>query len=194
MDRCPWAEGDPAMARYHDEEWGVPLFDRVRTFEFLILETFQAGLSWRVVLHKREAFRRAFEGFDPERVASFGTERIEALLQDRGIVRNRAKLRAAVDNARAFLALEESGPGFVPHAWSFVGGAPRIHRFASPGEVPSTTAEAEALAADLKRRGFRFVGPTVIYAHMQATGMVNDHLLGCPRHAELAAAAPTEAP
>lgn len=194
MDRCPWAEGDEAMARYHDEEWGVPLFDPLRTFEFLILETFQAGLSWRVVLHKREAFRRAFEGFDPERVASFGPQRIEALLADRGIVRNRAKLLAAVDNARAYLALEEAGPGFVPHAWSFVGGAPRVHRFASPGEVPSTTPEAEALAADLKRRGFRFVGPTVMYAHMQATGMVNDHLVGCPRHAELAADAPTAAP
>jgi len=184
--RCPWAEGDALMATYHDEEWGVPLVDRRRTFEFLVLETFQAGLSWRVVLHKREAFRRAFAGFEPEAVAAFGPDRIEALMSDASLIRNRAKLNAAVANAQAFLAMDESGPGFVAHAWSFVGGSPIEHRYERPGQVPSTSPEAQAWSRDLKRRGFRFVGPTVAYAHMQATGMVNDHLVGCPRHADVA--------
>lgn len=175
------------MAAYHDEEWGVPLIDRRRTFEFLVLETFQAGLSWRVVLHKREAFRRAFAGFEPEAVAAFGPDRIEALMSDASLIRNRAKLNATVANARAFLAMEESGPDFVTHAWSFVGGRPVVHRYERPDQVPSTTPEAEAWSRDLKRLGFAFVGPTVAYAHMQATGMVNDHLVGCPRHAAVAA-------
>jgi DNA-3-methyladenine glycosylase I len=177
------------MARYHDEEWGVPLHDPRRTFEFLVLETFQAGLSWRLVLHKRDAFREAFADFDPEKVAAFGPDRIETLAHDARLIRNRAKLEAAVANARAFLAMEESGAGFVAHAWSFVGGSPQAHRYRRAEEVPSTRPEAEALAADLKARGFRFVGSTVMYAHMQATGMVNDPLLGCPRHAAVAALA-----
>src|SRR6056297_381554 len=185
--RCPWAEGDPLMAAYHDEEWGVPLVDPRRTFEFLVLETFQAGLSWRVVLHKREAFRRAFAGFEPEAVAAFGPDRIEALMTDASLIRNRAKLNATVANARAFLTMEESGPGFLTHAWSFVGGRPVVHRYERIDQVPSTTPEAQAWSRDLKRRGFKFVGPTVAYAHMQATGMVNDHLVGCPRHAAVAA-------
>ncbi|MDZ7800024.1 MAG: DNA-3-methyladenine glycosylase I [Trueperaceae bacterium] len=186
--RCPWAEGDALMAAYHDSEWGVPLYDPRRTFEFLVLETFQAGLSWRVVLHKREAFRDAFADFDPERVAAFGPDEVTRMMGDASLIRNRAKLEAAIANARAFVAMEE-GPRFVPHAWSFVGGAPIVHRFERPEEVPATTPEAEAWARDLKRRGFRFVGPTVAYAHMQATGMVNDHLVTCPRHAEVAAMA-----
>lgn len=175
------------MAAYHDEEWGVPLYDPRRTFEFMVLETFQAGLSWRVVLHKREAFRRAFADFEPEAVAAFGPDRIEVLMTDASLIRNRAKLNAAVANAQAFLAMEECGTGFVAHAWSFVGGRTIVHRYERPEQVPSTSPEAEAWSRDLKRRGFRFVGPTVAYAHMQATGMVNDHLVGCPRHSEVAA-------
>lgn len=177
------------MERYHDQEWGVPLFDRTRTFEFLVLETMQAGLSWRIVLRKREAFREAFEDFDPERVARFGAAEVTAMLGDARLIRHRAKLEAAISNARAFIELDASGPGFVEHAWSFVGGAPIQHRFASHADVPAITPEAEAWSADLKGRGFRFVGPTVLYAHMQATGMVNDHLVSCPRHAEVASAA-----
>jgi DNA-3-methyladenine glycosylase I len=173
------------MRRYHDEEWGVPLVDPRRTFEFLLLETMQAGLSWRVVLHKREALREAFAGFDPERVAAFGEPQVATMLGDARLIRHRGKLEAAIANARSFLALEEAG-GFVPHVWSFVGGAPRQNRFRRVEEVPSVTPESRALAADLRRRGFRFVGPTVLYAHMQATGMVNDHLLSCPRHAAVA--------
>jgi DNA-3-methyladenine glycosylase I len=182
---CPWVGDDPTMRRYHDEEWGVPLFDARRTFEFLLLETMQAGLSWRVVLHKREALREAFAGFDPERVAAFGREEVERMLDDERLIRHRGKLEAAIANARAFLALEE-GPGVVPHLWSFVGGAPRQHRYRRMEDVPAVTPASEALAADLRRRGFRFVGPTVLYAHMQATGMVNDHLVSCPRHAVVA--------
>jgi DNA-3-methyladenine glycosylase I len=182
---CPWVGDDPSMRRYHDEEWGVPLFDPRRTFEFLLLETMQAGLSWRVVLHKRAALREAFAGFDPERVAAFEEQDVATMLADARLIRHRGKLEAAIGNARAFLALEE-GPGFVPHAWSFVGGAPRQNRYRRLDEVPSVTPESEALAGDLRRRGFRFVGPTVLYAHMQATGMVNDHLLSCPRHAAVA--------
>lgn len=187
--RCSWARGDERMVRYHDEEWGVPLRDRRRTFEFLVLETMQAGLSWLVVLRKREAFREAFADFDPDRVATFGADEIGTMLQDARLIRHRGKLEAAVANAKAFLALEEHGPGFVEHAWSFVDGAPIQHRCRSDADVPTTTPQAEALAADLKRRGFRFVGPTTIYAHMQATGMVNDHLVDCPRHDEVAALA-----
>jgi len=185
---CPWVGDDPLMRRYHDQEWGVPLFDAGRTFEFLVLETMQAGLSWRVVLHKREALREAFAGFDPERVAAFGPGRVDAMLADARLIRHRGKLEAAIGNARAFLELE-AGPGFVPHAWSFVGGAPRQNRFRSLDEVPSATPASTAFATDLRRRGFRFVGPTVLYAHMQATGMVNDHLVDCPRHAAVAALA-----
>jgi DNA-3-methyladenine glycosylase I len=187
MARCPWAEGDALMARYHDEEWGVPVHDPRLAFEHLILETFQAGLSWRVVLGKREAFRRAFAGFDPHAMAALGPEDVERLAQDATLIRNRAKLAAAASNARAFLAMEEEGPGFVPHVWSYVGGRPRVHHWTRSEDVPATDPVATELARDLKERGFRFVGPTVMYAHMQATGVVNDHLVGCPRHAEVAA-------
>ena len=189
MARCPWAEGDPLLARYHDEEWGVPVHDPRHAFEHLILETFQAGLSWRVVLGKREAFRRAFSGFEPHAMAAMGASDVERLAQDATLIRNRAKLTAAIGNARAFLAMEEEGPGFVPHVWSYVGGAPKVNRWTRSDEVPGTDPVASQLARDLKERGFRFVGPTVMYAHMQATGVVNDHLVGCPRHAELAAKA-----
>lgn len=186
MERCPWAHGDPAMARYHDEEWGVPVHDDRTLFEHLVLETFQAGLSWRLILHRREAFRRAFAKFDPATVAAFGPDEVECLAQDEGIVRNRAKIRAAIGNAAAFLRVAEEHGSFAAYSWTFVGGAPQQPRRSSAEEIPTTSDEARALAADLKRRGFAFVGPTVVYAHMQATGMVNDHLLACPRHWEVA--------
>lgn len=185
--RCPWAEGDPLLQRYHDHEWGVPLFDPRSTFEFLVLESFQAGLSWRTVLAKREAFRRAFAAFDVAAVARFGEKEVGGMLLDASLIRHRGKIEAAIVNARCVLELEESGPGFVPHLWSFVGGEPIVHHFERQQQVPAVTPEAQALAADLRRRGFRFVGPTTIYAHMQATGMVNDHLTSCPRYAELTA-------
>ena len=186
--RCPWALNDPLLERYHDIEWGVPLFDPRATFEFLVLETFQAGLSWRVVLAKREAFRRAFAGFDVAAVARFGEVQVAEMLSDPSLIRHRGKIEAAIVNARCVLDLEERGPGLVEHFWSFVGGGPIVHRCKRPAEVPAVTAEAQAMASDLRGRGFRFVGPTTLYAHMQATGMVNDHLITCPRHAELTAA------
>lgn len=187
MERCPWSEGDPLLARYHDEEWGVPVHDDRTHFEFLLLETFQAGLSWRVVLRKREAFRRAFAEFDPVRVAAFGPGDVDRMMADAGLIRNRRKLEAAIANARAFLDVQAEHGSFDAYAWPFVGGSPILHRFARQEEVPATAPEAKAFATDLRARGFRFVGPTVIYAHMQATGLINDHLLGCPRRAALAA-------
>lgn len=186
MLRCPWAQGDPLLERYHDEEWGVPLHDDARQFEFLVLETFQAGLSWRLVLSKREAFRRAFADFDPEAVAAFGPDDVQRLCRDAAIVRNRRKIEAAVRNARAFQAVREACGSFDAYAWSFVDGAPQQPRPETVADVPATTDTARAWAADLKRRDFAFVGPTVVYAHMQASGMVNDHLTSCPRHEEVA--------
>ena len=181
--RCPWATNDPLYLAYHDEEWGVPVHDDRTLFEFLLLEGAQAGLSWITILRKRDAYRRAFANFDPAAVAAFDEERIAALLADPGIVRNRLKIRAAVDNARAFLALQGEWGSFDAYVWGFVGGQPIVNQWKSLREVPAETAESRALSADLKRRGFRFVGPTIIYAYMQAVGMVNDHLVTCFRHA-----------
>ena len=181
--RCPWATNDPLYLAYHDEEWGVPVHDDRTLFEFLLLEGAQAGLSWITILRKRDAYRRAFANFDPAAVAAFDEERIAALLADPGIVRNRLKIRAAVDNARAFLALQGEWGSFDAYVWGFVGGQPIVNQWQSLREVPAETAESRALSADLKRRGFRFVGPTIIYAYMQAVGMVNDHLVTCFRHA-----------
>ncbi len=189
MPRCPWAEKPPIYVAYHDEEWGVPLFDDDRLFEFLTLETFQAGLSWLTILNKREAFRAAFAGFDPVRVAAFGEEDRTRLLADAGIVRSRAKIDAAIGNARAFLALQAREGSFARWMWGFVDGAPIQNRWGSLAEVPGKTERSARLSKELKRNGFKFVGPTVVYAHMQATGMVNDHLLDCPRHAACAALA-----
>ncbi len=177
--RCEWAGTDPLYQRYHDEEWGVPLHDDRRLFEMLILEGAQAGLSWITILRKREAYRSAFEGFDPERVARFDGKRIEALLQNPGLVRNRLKLESAVGNAKAFLAVQAEFGSFDAYLWPFVGGRPRVNRWKALSEVPAVTPEAEALSKDLKRRGFRFVGPTIIYAFMQAVGMVDDHVATC---------------
>ena len=181
--RCPWATNDPLYLAYHDEEWGVPVHDDRTLFEFLLLEGAQAGLSWITILRKRDAYRRAFANFDPAAVAAFDEERIAALLADPGIVRNRLKIRAAVDNARAFLAVQRELGSFNAYVWGFVGGQPIVNQWQSLREVPAETAESRALSADLKRRGFRFVGPTIIYAYMQAVGMVNDQLVTCCRHA-----------
>ena len=184
--KCPWCGTDPLYVAYHDTEWGVPCHDERTLFEFLILEGAQAGLSWITILRKRENYRRAFDGFDAERIARYGPADLARLLGDAGIVRNRLKIAAAVDNARATLALYESGGTLDQLFWQFVGGRPVINHWQRMDQVPVYTPAAEALSRELKRRGFRFVGPTVIYSHMQATGMVNDHLVSCPRHAPLA--------
>jgi DNA-3-methyladenine glycosylase I len=187
--RCSWGDWtDPLYLAYHDEEWGTPSRDRRHLFEMLVLEGAQAGLSWTTILRKRDGYRAAFEGFVPERVAAFGPDDVDRLLLDPGIVRNRAKIESAIDNARAVLALEAAGTPFVDHLWSFVGGHALQNRFAG-GDVPSETDESRSMSKDLKRRGFRFVGPTTCYAFMQATGLVNDHAADCFRHAEVAALA-----
>ena len=181
--RCEWVpEGDPLYVAYHDDEWGVPLHGERELFELLTLEGAQAGLSWSTILKKREGYRTAFEGFDPERVARFTARDVERLLADPGIVRNRLKVESTVANARAVLELEE---GFDELLWSFVGGAPKVNSFRTLGEIPAETSESKAMSKELKRRGFRFVGPTVCYAFMQAAGLVNDHTVECFRYSEL---------
>jgi len=188
--RCKWAEGTSlSYIAYHDTEWGVPVRDDRRQFEFLVLEGAQAGLSWSTILNKRDGYRKAFADFDPERVARFTKRRIEKLLADPSIVRNRLKVESAVSNAKAFLAVRDEFGSFSDYIWTFVGGAPMQNRFRRDGDVPATSPESEALSKDLKSRGFRFVGSTIVYAHMQATGMVNDHVTGCFRHRECAALA-----
>lgn len=177
--RCPWCGDDPLYQAYHDEEWGVPEHDDRRLFEFLILEGAQAGLSWITILRKREAYRRAFAGFDPEAVARFTDADLARLLQDEGIVRNRLKIASARDNARAFLEVQAAFGSFDAYVWRFVDGTPMVNRPRHPGEVPAETPEARALSKDLKRRGFRFVGPTIMYAYMQSMGLVDDHLQSC---------------
>ena len=185
--RCPWSQGiDPAYERYHDAEWGVPVRDDRTHFEFLVLESAQAGLSWWTILRKREGYRRAFAGFDPERVARFNTRSVERLMGDAGIVRNRQKIEATIANARGFLALQEEFGSFDEYVWRFVDGRPIVNRWREQREVPATSPQSDALSKDLKSRGFKFVGSTIVYAHMQATGLVNDHLVGCFRHAECA--------
>jgi DNA-3-methyladenine glycosylase I len=174
------------MEAYHDTEWGVPQHDDRRHFEFLILEGAQAGLSWRTVLQRREGYRRAFAGFDPEKVARFTPARIAKLLADPGIIRNRAKVNSAVSNARAFLAVQGEFGSFDTFIWLFVGGTPRMNANKTLKDIPAQTRESEALSAELVRRGFRFVGPTIVYSHMQACGLVNDHLVSCFRYHELA--------
>ena len=173
------------MLEYHDREWGVPTHDDRRHFEFLVLEAAQAGLSWAIVLNKREGYRRAFAQFDPAKVARYSAARIEKLVADPGIVRNRLKITAAVKNAKAFLAVQKEFGSFDAYCWQFVNGRPRQNRWSSMSQVPATTAESDAFSRDLKRRGFSFVGSTVIYAHMQAVGMVNDHIVGCFRYRDV---------
>lgn len=177
--RCGWCTTDPLYQAYHDTEWGVPIHDDRVLFEFLILEGAQAGLSWITILRRREAYRRAFAGFDPTAVAAFTDADLARLLQDEGIIRNRLKVSSARDNAQAFLRVQAEYGSFDAYVWSFIGGKPRVNRPASLAEVPAVTPEAEALSRDLKRRGFRFVGPTIMYAFMQATGMVDDHVATC---------------
>ena len=183
--RCGWVSDDPLYLAYHDEEWGVPVRDDRLLFEFLILEGAQAGLSWITILRKREGYRRAFDGFDAEKIARYGEDRIAALLEDPGIVRNRLKVRSAVTNARAYLDLRHELGSFSEFLWGFVAGEPIQNAFRSLAEVPAATDESRAMSKELKRRNFRFVGPTVCYAFMQAAGLVNDHVVGCFRHAEL---------
>jgi DNA-3-methyladenine glycosylase I len=184
MNRCGWANNELAI-RYHDEEWGVPVHDDRRWFEFLILEGAQAGLSWDTILRKREAYRRAFSDFDPGAVAGFDNARMESLLADSGIVRNRLKVTSAVNNARAFLVLQEEFGSFDAYVWKFVDGRPIRNTWRILDEIPARTPLSDAVSKDLKKRGFRFVGSTICYALMQATGLVNDHLTGCFRHREV---------
>jgi DNA-3-methyladenine glycosylase I len=184
--RCAWAAGDPLMVAYHDLEWGVPLHNDRGLFEFLILEGAQAGLSWSTILKKREAYRLAFRGFDPEVVARFDDADRARLLNDAGIVRNRLKIDAAISNARALLAVQELFGSFDAYIWQFVGGGPIQNRWQSLSEIPAQTPESVAMSKDLKKRGFRFVGPTISYALMQAVGMANDHVIECFRYAEVA--------
>jgi DNA-3-methyladenine glycosylase I len=188
--RCLWPlKGNELYLSYHDNEWGVPAYDDQTQFEFLILEGAQAGLSWSTILNKREGYRQAFHGFDAERMARFGKREIAGLLRNPGIVRNRLKVEAAVANARAYLEFKEKNGSFARHLWSFVDGKPVQSRFRLHQQVPATSSESDALSKDLKKRGFKFVGSTIVYAHMQATGLVNDHLTSCYRYKECKALA-----
>jgi len=188
--RCDWAGSSSEIyIRYHDEEWGVPALDDAKQFEFLVLESAQAGLSWSTILNKREGYRRAFADFDAARVARFTDKRVARMLEDSGIVRNRLKVNAAVNNARRFLEVQEEFDGFCNYIWRFVDGRPVQNRFRKQADVPATSPQSDALSKDLRQRGFKFVGSTIIYAHMQATGMVNDHLVNCFRHRECQALA-----
>lgn len=183
--RCPWSAGvSDAYLEYHDTEWGVPVRDDRRQFEFLVLESAQAGLSWSTILHRRDGYRRAFAGFDALRVSRFDRRRIETLLKDPGIIRNRLKVEATVTNARAFLQVQEEFDSFSAFIWDFVDGKPVRNRWKTHRQVPATSPVSDALSKEMKRRGFRFVGSTILYAHLQATGLVNDHLVGCFRHHE----------
>lgn len=181
--RCPWPGTDPLYIAYHDEEWGVPERDDRALYEKLVLDGFQAGLSWITILRKREAFRSAFDSFAPEKIARYSKKKVEALMQYQGIVRNRMKIEGAIASARAWIEIMEAGAGFGPYLWGFVDGKPIVNRHKTMAAVPAETDLSRALSKDLKARGFKFCGPTIIYAFMQATGIVNDHLTGCARHA-----------
>jgi DNA-3-methyladenine glycosylase I len=183
LPRCPWANGSALYTAYHDDEWGVPVHDDRVFFEFLILEGAQAGLSWSTILNKRDGYRSAFAGFDPARVARFDAKAVARLIDDPRIVRNRLKIQSAVNNAKAFLELQREYGSFDRYVWTFVGGRPVQNRRRTLGKVPASTTQSDALSADLRKRGFRFVGSTIMYAFMQATGLVNDHLVACPRWA-----------
>jgi DNA-3-methyladenine glycosylase I len=184
MPRCSWASSEPNLT-YHDQEWGVPVHDDRKLFEFLILEGAQAGLSWTTILKKRENYRKAFAGFRPEKIANYGTRDVKRLLADPGIVRNRLKIAATIQNAKAFLIVRKEFGSFDTYLWSFVGGKPKQNRWRNMAQVPARTPESDAMSRDLARRGFKFAGSTICYALMQAVGMVNDHLVSCPRHAAL---------
>lgn len=184
-NRCGWCVGNDLYEAYHDEEWGVPVYDDATLFEFLILETFQAGLSWITILKKRENFRKAFDNFDYERIAKYNASKVEALLQDTGIVRNKLKVNATITNAQAFMKIQEHFGSFSSYIWNFVDGKPIKNSLKNHKDAPANTPLSDAISKDLKKRGFKFVGSTVIYAHMQATGMVNDHVESCFRYHEV---------
>lgn len=183
--RCEWPGADALMIEYHDNEWGTPLHDDQKLFEFLVLEGAQAGLSWQTILRKRENYRKAFDDFDIEKVAVYGDEDVARLLSDSGIVRNKLKVNSAIQNARAFLDVQKEFGSFDAYSWSFVGGIPRKNARKAMSDIPAISPESEAMSKDLKKRGFKFVGPTIVYAHMQATGMVNDHVVDCFRYEQL---------
>lgn len=183
--RCSWCGEEPSYVAYHDEEWGVPEWDDRALFEKLILDGFQAGLSWFIILRKRDNFRSAFDDFSPELIARYGDAKIANLMADAGIVRNKAKINATVGNARTWLEIQETTNGFSDYLWSFVGAAPLVNRWSGDADMPAETAESKAMSKDLKKRGFKFCGPTICYAFMQAVGMVNDHVADCYRHGEL---------
>ena len=185
LNRCGWCEGDELYEAYHDNEWGVPVYDDDTIFEFLILETFQAGLSWITVLRKRENFREAFDNFDYKKIANYSEEKIQELLQNPGIIRNKLKIRATVSNAKAFMEVQKKFSSFSKYIWDFVDGNPIQNEVEDYKNAPATTAISDKLSKDLKKKGFKFVGSTVLYAHMQATGMVNDHEISCFRHSEV---------
>lgn len=182
QNRCDWCGSDPLYVAYHDEEWGVPVKDDPTLFEFLMLETFQAGLSWITVLKKREYFRRAFDGFDYQKIARYNTKKIEALENDPSIIRNKLKIKATVTNAKAFIDIQNEWGSFSKYIWHFTNDKPIINHWENLSDIPAQTRLSTTISKDLKKRGFKFVGPTVVYAHMQATGMVNDHLVSCFRH------------
>ena len=190
LTRCPWPQQDPLYVAYHDEEWGVPEYDDRALYEKLMLDGFQAGLSWITILRKRENFRRAFDGFDPAAVARYAPEKVEALMGDAGIVRNRMKIEGAVLSARAYLKVMDEGPGFSRLLWDFLDGRPKVNRFRRKAQIPAATALSQRISKELSARGFKFCGPTIVYAFMQATGMVNDHLVACHRHAACAEMGP----
>ncbi len=183
--RCPWPGDDPLMVAYHDREWGVPVHDDPTHFEFIVLDGAQAGLSWRIILHKRQGYRRAFAGFDPAKVARFDGRKVRSLLADAGIVRNRQKIEAAISNARALLRVQQEFGSFDGYIWRFVEGKTRHNAWKTLRQIPARTAQSDAMSKDLKQRGFKFVGSTICYAYMQAAGMVNDHVVSCFRHREL---------
>jgi DNA-3-methyladenine glycosylase I len=190
LSRCPWPKQDALYLAYHDQEWGVPELDDRALYEKLVLDGFQAGLSWITILRKRENFRRAFDGFEPKKIARYTPKKIERLMQDAGIVRNRMKIEGAVASARSWLAAMEQGPGFSRLLWDFVDGKPKINRFRSIKQVPAETELSRKISRELAARGFKFCGPTIVYAFMQAVGMVNDHLVSCHRHAACSSLAP----
>ena len=190
--RCPWCGTDPLYTAYHDKEWGTPLYDNRQLFEFLILEGAQAGLSWITVLRKRENYRKAFDNFDPVKIAKYSEAKKAKLMLNEGIIRNRLKIESAVKNAQAYLAMQKEGEDFSQFLWGFVGGKPKINRWKSMSQMPASTPESDAMCKALKKKGFNFVGSTICYAFMQATGMVNDHLITCYRHQECLQAASNE--
>ncbi|MDE0291716.1 MAG: DNA-3-methyladenine glycosylase I [Candidatus Dadabacteria bacterium] len=185
MRRCPWCERSDLERAYHDEEWGVPVFSDEKQFEFLVLESAQAGLSWLTVLRKRENYRRLYDGFDPEKVARYGEKKIQELMSDSGIIRNRKKIEASINNAARFLEIRDEFGSFSDYLWGFTGGVPVTNAWEELSEIPASTELSVTVSRDLKKRGFRFMGPTIVYAHLQATGVVNDHLVSCFRYGEI---------